>query len=104
VALRCPVCRARVEQGPQCRRCRADLALLLSLEAQRARALEAARRRAARGQWPEALAVADGVRTLRRGADAYRLLAVGHLIRRDFARAWGHYLTARRLEAGERGA
>ena len=37
--FRCPVCRARVEPGPQCRRCKADLSLLVSLEDQRRRAL-----------------------------------------------------------------
>ena len=33
----CPVCRATNDQGPQCRRCKADLGLLFRLEAQRKR-------------------------------------------------------------------
>ena len=47
--MRCPVCRAEVEQGPNCRRCRADLAMLFTLEEQRARALAAAYWYAAQG-------------------------------------------------------
>jgi hypothetical protein len=103
VAQRCPVCRARIEAGPQCRRCRADLSVLLALEGQRRRALAAAQRSAAEGRWPEALAIAEGARTLRAGPAAYRLLAVGHLWQRNFARAWEYYLATKRLEAGEQG-
>ena len=40
--MRCPVCKADNAQGLQCRRCKADLALLFQLEEQRARALEQA--------------------------------------------------------------
>jgi hypothetical protein len=78
--------------------------VLLALEGQRRRALEAAQRCAAEGRWPEALAIAEGVRTLRAGPAAYRLLAAGNLCQRNFARAWEYYLAAKRLEAGEREA
>ena len=45
-AMRCPVCRAAVQQGPQCRRCKADLSLLLAFRAGlRRRAAEALLRR-----------------------------------------------------------
>lgn len=89
--MRCPVCRAENDQGPQCRRCRADLSLLFALEAQRDHYLALARQYATRGQWDHAFAVAEGVDTLRRGADARRLLAVSALLRRDFSRAWQYY-------------
>jgi hypothetical protein len=86
--LNCPVCRAAVEQGPQCRRCRVDLSLLLTLAEQRDRALLTAYYHAARGDWERALAIARGVEALRTGPDVHRLLAAGYLLHRDFARAW----------------
>lgn len=89
--MRCPVCRAEVEQGPNCRRCRADLSLLFALEQQRTLALATAYWYAAQGQWRRALAIADGVQALRWDDEAQRLLALGHLLQRDFARAWQCY-------------
>jgi hypothetical protein len=90
-AITCPVCRARVESGPQCRRCKADLSLLFALEARRDAALAAARRSLAEGRAGDALALARGAEQLRRGADARRLIAAAHLLRRDFAAAWHWY-------------
>ena len=89
--LHCPVCRIRVEQGPQCRRCRADLTLLLALADQRQQALIGAYRQAAQGQWDQALATAHGIEAIHGGRDVCRLLALGCLLRRDFARAWRWY-------------
>ena len=47
--MRCPVCKAENADAPQCRRCKADLSLLVALEQRRAQALTsaAARSRAA---------------------------------------------------------
>jgi hypothetical protein len=87
----CPVCRARVESGPQCRRCKADLSLLFTLEARRDAALAAARRSLAAGRTDEALTLARGAEQLRRGDDSRRLIAAAHLLRRDFAAAWRCY-------------
>lgn len=89
--MRCPVCRAENDQGPQCRRCRADLSVLFTLEAQREHYLALAYQYAARGQWDQAFVVAEGVDTVRRGEDSQRLLAVCSLMRRDFPRAWQCY-------------
>lgn len=89
--MRCPVCRAQVEQGPQCRRCRADLSLLLNLEEQQQRVLALARHLASRGQWQRALALAEGADTLRSDEDSRRLIMLCHLGRRDFGRAWRMY-------------
>ncbi len=86
--IACPVCRARVESGPQCRRCKADLSLLFALEARRDAALAAARRALAVGRADEVLALARGAELLRRGADARRLIAAAHLLLRNFAAAW----------------
>jgi hypothetical protein len=90
-AIICPVCRARVESGPSCRRCKADLSLLFVLEARRDAVLAAARRFLASGQADEALALAQGAEHLRRGEDARRLIAIAHLLRGDFAAAWRWY-------------
>jgi hypothetical protein len=49
-SMRCPVCRAEVEQGPQCRRCRADLSLLFALDRQRRRAQDFAAHCLAQGE------------------------------------------------------
>ncbi len=89
--MKCPVCRADVEQGPQCRRCRADLSLLFTLEDQRRAALESAYRRLARGEFDRALSLAEEVNSLRRDEESGRLLALVHLLRRDFAAAWRCY-------------
>jgi hypothetical protein len=86
--MRCPVCRAENTTGPQCRRCRADLSLLFALEDQRVHLLVAARAAIRRAEAGEAVRLAEGAQQLRDGDDVRRLLALGHLLRRDFARAW----------------
>jgi hypothetical protein len=89
--MRCPVCRAEVEQGPNCRRCRADLSLLFTLEAQREQALAAAWSWLRQGQLRQALTVAEGAEALRAGPDTRQLRAVLYLLTGDFARAWACY-------------
>ncbi len=93
--MRCPVCRAEVEQGPSCRRCRADLSLLFALEDQRRAALESAYHRLARGDLGGALELAEEVNGLRWDEESSRLLALVHLLRRDFAAAWQWYQSCR---------
>ncbi|SRR6266545_5823200 len=92
--MRCPVCRAEHSEGPHCRRCRADLSLLFTLEEQRQRLLEAAAACAVRGDGAGTTHFAAAAHDLRRGEDAARLLVLGHLLRRDFAAAWECYLAA----------
>lgn len=101
--LQCPVCRARLEQGPQCRRCRADLSLLFALNDQRRKALASARSFAADGRWEAALVVAEGADTLRRGEESQQLIALVHLARRDFRGAWETYVGARQRERAQDG-
>lgn len=91
--MRCPVCRADNAAGPTCRRCRADLALLFTLEEQRAAAVAMAQAAAARGRWDEARAAAARGHELRRGEDTRRLLAACQLLCRDFPAAWASYRT-----------
>jgi hypothetical protein len=142
--MNCPVCRAAIDSASQCRRCRADLTLVRSVEDARSRLLVEARSRlaavrlaplakgatvaaapgtgatgfarttqfvggaAAQGQvvtvgaaaFPRvipsaettpALETAERAHRLRPDAETRRLLAVAHLLRRDFARAWRYY-------------
>jgi hypothetical protein len=92
--MRCPVCRAENDRGPACRRCRADLSLLHALDGQRRRVLTTACQCLNRGQGPRAQALAEGADALRRDAESLRLLALCHLLRRDFAQAWRYYRRA----------
>jgi hypothetical protein len=98
--MKCPVCRAQVEQGPNCRRCRADLSLLFRLQEQRRRGLSAARAWLDLGHADEALAALDRVDAMRRDTDSLRLRAVCHLLRREFAAAWRCYQEQGRKGSG----
>jgi uncharacterized protein HemY len=89
--MRCPVCKADNPQGPQCRRCKADLSLLFALEEQRRRTLAEARLCLRRGEWRAAREHAETANWLRGDADARRLMAMAHLLGRDFAVAWQCY-------------
>lgn len=89
--MRCPVCKADNSQGPQCRRCKADLSLLFALEEQRRRTLAAARDCLRRGEWQAAAEHAETANWLRVDEDAMQLAAVAHLSGRGFAAAWQRY-------------
>lgn len=89
--MRCPVCKADNSQGPQCRRCKADLSLLFELEEHRRRALADARHCLRRGEWQAAVEHAETADWLRGDAESRRLIAVAHLLGRDFAGAWQCY-------------
>jgi hypothetical protein len=91
--MRCPVCKADNLQGPQCRRCKADLSLLFALEEQRRRTLAEARRCLRHGAWR---AAANHIKTadwLRGDEESQRLTAVAHLLEGHFAEAWHCYQT-----------
>jgi hypothetical protein len=89
--MRCPVCKAENVQGPQCRRCKADLTPLAALEVQRRGELEATRRCLAGGDWVGAarhVAEADWLQT---DDESRRLVAVARLLCGDYAAAWEAY-------------
>jgi len=86
--MRCPACAAENTQGPLCRRCRADLSLLFALEEQRREALGAARRHLLAGDGTAALSLAQYAQRLRSDVESWQVLALAHLMRRDFAAAW----------------
>jgi hypothetical protein len=89
--MRCPVCKAENDKGPQCRRCRADLSLLFTLEEERSRLMEEATHCARARRWQETIALATQAEKLRRAEDARRLRVLGHLMERNFPAAWEDY-------------
>lgn len=89
--MRCPACKAENAVGPTCRRCKADLSLLFHLEAQRERLRMQAEWHAGRGEGEQAVALAIRMDDLRAGKDALRLECMGHLLQRDYARAWQQF-------------
>jgi hypothetical protein len=89
--MRCPVCKADNPQGPQCRRCKADLSLLFALEEQRQRTLAEARSCLQRGDWQAAAEHAETANWLRGDGDSRQLAAVARLLGRDFTGAWQCY-------------
>jgi hypothetical protein len=94
VTLTCPICRAANDAGPACRRCRADLTLCFTVEAQRDHAIAAARAAASDGRIADALIHANAAAALRRGRDASQLLATVHLLAGDFVAALSHHAQA----------
>ena len=89
--MQCPVCKAMNDRGPQCRRCKADLALLFDLDEQRGRLLAAARWALGQGDTLRALELAERADGLRRDKESRRLRSVCHVLQRNFAEAWGGY-------------
>lgn len=85
--MRCPVCRAENGEEKTCRRCKADLSLLIELEASRRAALAKAGRAVAEGDGEQALYHAETAHRLRADRDSWRLLAMAHLINREYASA-----------------
>jgi hypothetical protein len=101
--MRCPVCKAENDKGPQCRRCKVDLSLLFAVEEHRGRLLTAARHALVRGEWRQGVQEAAEADWLRSDDDSRHLLAVAHLLNRDYAAAWQCYRsgTARVQHQGE---
>ena len=85
--MRCPACRAENSEDATCRRCKADLSLLVTLEQSRRASLVEALRAAASGDGARALDFAERAHQLRRDVESWRALAVAHLLLKDFARA-----------------
>jgi hypothetical protein len=89
--MRCPVCRAENGDEASCRRCRADVSLLVQVELQRRRALKSAQTAAAVQNARATLEHARIAHQLRADAGTFRLLAVGSLLARDFPAALEWY-------------
>ncbi len=99
---RCPVCKAEVLEGSQCRRCRADLSLLVALRTERSRVLQCAEQQLAAGRFEDAAELARQADWLHSDADSRRLCATAYLMTRDFVAAWDCYCRWR--EDVQRGA
>jgi len=87
VPMRCPVCRAENAEDAICRRCKADLSLLVTLEQARRHALAEAAHAAAAGDGERTLRHAEIAHRLRADRESWRWLAVAYLLLRDFGRA-----------------
>jgi methylphosphotriester-DNA--protein-cysteine methyltransferase len=89
--MHCPVCKADNAAGPHCRRCRADLSLLFTVEKQQRQRLAEVADLARQRQWHAALQAAEAADQLRRDEHSLHRLLVCRLMLRDFARAWPVY-------------
>ncbi len=85
--MRCPVCRAENAMDAACRRCKADLSLLIAVEEARAIELAKSASAVARQDGVAALRHAEAAHHLRADRETWIRLAVAHLLRRDFGRA-----------------
>ena len=92
--MRCPVCRAENAQESACRRCRADLSLLRTVEEARQAELARAACAATACDGAATLRHAEAAHHLRPDHDTWRWLAVGYLLQRDFAQALAHHQRA----------
>jgi len=92
----CPVCRATNDAAATtCRRCKADLTLVVTVEARRTGLLAAAKSALASAEFDAALRHLASAESVRGGADVERLRAATHLANRDFAAAWRTYQQGR---------
>ncbi len=85
MTITCPCCRASNET-PTCRRCKADLSLLVSVETRRESLIKEAR--FALSQSGEALPMIVEAESLRSGSDTAQLRALAALLNGDFAGAY----------------
>ena len=84
MTIHCPCCRASNETAT-CRRCKADLTLLVAVEARRQYLMDEARYALSAGSCADA--PFDEAAGLRDGADVAQLRALAALLKRDYAEA-----------------
>jgi hypothetical protein len=90
MTLPCPCCRASNDTAV-CRRCKADLSLLVDLEDRREYHVTVAKRFAAEGRIVEAAQHVDRAMQLRPAADVKQLRAALQLLNGEFAAALAAY-------------
>jgi len=83
----CPVCNARYSGTGECRRCKADLSLLLKVEAQANAHLAEAAEARAKGDYPEMLRHARRAVSLKSSRKALGLCCEAAVFTRDFSLA-----------------
>ena len=94
--LNCPVCKAENTTSPTCRRCRADLSLLVSLEVRREHYLASACQAIRDGRLDDGLGELTKVDDLRVGPDSRRMRACAYLLAGDFPSAAAEHGAATR--------
>ena len=87
MTILCPCCRASNETAT-CRRCKADLSLLVAVEARRGYLVESAGFDLAEGKVVNAESALQEAAGLRAGDDLTPLRAVASLLSEDYAGAW----------------
>jgi hypothetical protein len=85
--LNCPVCRAENTTGPACRRCRADLSLIMAVEARRDHHVATARSAMRDGRFDDALDELSKAEELHSAADIRQMRACVYLLAGDFPAA-----------------
>ncbi len=88
MTILCPCCRASNESAT-CRRCKADLSLLVAVEARRGYLIESARFALAEGRGESAKSNLIEAAGLRAGDDLAPLRALASLLNGDYAGALG---------------
>jgi hypothetical protein len=88
--LACPVCKAE-NVGTTCRRCKADLAMLLNLEDRRSALLSAARTAYTQSRLLDAWRFVRAANEHRQDEESLRWLAMLQLLHGDFGEAWRAY-------------
>lgn len=88
MAVRCPVCKAENSAGPTCRRCKADLTFVFTLEEKREAVLARARWALGQRQYSDAHAKALLAHHLRGDEPSRQLVAITALLLGDHAMAW----------------
>ena len=94
--MRCPVCRADNSTGPICRRCKADLSLLIAVEAGRIEHFTLCGQAVRGGRFADAFEELADAEALRGGADIRRYRACVFLLAGDFASAAVEYVEAQK--------
>lgn len=89
--MQCPLCKADNAAGPRCRRCKADLSMLFSLDANWLAHLARTRRAFDEGRFADALNHAQSAHDLKQSPETLHWLAILHLLVRDFTKAWRLY-------------
>jgi hypothetical protein len=87
MALNCPVCRAENTTGPACRRCRADLSLIMAVEARRDHHIATARSAMRDGRFDDALDELSKAEELHSAGDIRQMRACVYLLAGDFPAA-----------------
>src|SRR5262245_35134361 len=96
MTLSCPGCRAENTTGPACRRCRADLSLLMAVAARRDHHVSTARAAILDGRFDDALEELSRAEELQSGAPLRQIRACVYLLAGDFPAALAEHAVAGR--------